>query len=53
MIRTAVGIAQQIKGDIDSGKSSATNEDYELITRVALATPPSSMGAVNRTPMAL
>ena len=53
MIRTAVGIAQRIKGDIDSGKSSATNEDYELITRVALATPPSNMRAMNRVPMAL
>lgn len=53
MIRTAVGIAQQIKRDIDNGDSSATSEDYELISRVALATPPNGAGAAVKTQMAL
>lgn len=37
MIRAAIGEAKQIKRAIDEGKNIATTEDYELITRVALA----------------
>lgn len=35
-IRTAVGIAQRIKDNIDAGENTASTEDYELIQNVAL-----------------
>lgn len=34
-IRTAVGLAARIKKDIDDGKTMASDEDYEIIGRVA------------------
>ena len=34
-IRTAVGLAARVKKDIDDGKTMASDEDYEIIGRVA------------------
>lgn len=35
-IRSAVGIAKRLKGNIDQGKNIASQEDYDLIQRVVL-----------------